>query len=131
MFALYGKGIANADPVACCCPRRQQHTAASFHDGHGRFQIAFDELEIPTPDINLEVGSGSHAEQTAEIMKRFEPIVLQHNPDAVSVVGAGNKGTVKAWVKFNAAVTIAGEGDYYKALALFKAAAKEVEKALK
>lgn len=50
----------------------------------------FDELDIPEPDINLEVGSGSHAQQTAEIMKRFEPVLLEHNPDAVLVVGDVN-----------------------------------------
>ncbi len=50
----------------------------------------FEELDIPAPDINLEVGSGSHAQQTAEIIKRFEPVVLKHNPDAVLVVGDVN-----------------------------------------
>ena len=50
----------------------------------------FEELDIPVPDVNLEVGSGSHAQQTAEIMKRFEPVVLKHNPDAVLVVGDVN-----------------------------------------
>jgi UDP-N-acetylglucosamine 2-epimerase (non-hydrolysing) len=50
----------------------------------------FDELEIPKPDINLEVGSASHAQQTAEIMKRFEPVVLEHKPDAILVVGDVN-----------------------------------------
>jgi UDP-N-acetylglucosamine 2-epimerase (non-hydrolysing) len=50
----------------------------------------FEELAIPVPDVNLEVGSGSHAQQTAEIMKRFEPVVLKHNPDAVLVVGDVN-----------------------------------------
>jgi len=50
----------------------------------------FDELEIPKPDINLEVGSGSHAVQTAEVMKRFEPVVLDFKPDYVLVVGDVN-----------------------------------------
>jgi UDP-N-acetylglucosamine 2-epimerase len=40
--------------------------------------------------MNLEVGSGSHAVQTAEIMKRFEPVLLQERPDAVVVVGDVN-----------------------------------------
>ena len=52
--------------------------------------LFFDELEIPQPDINLEVGSGSHAMQTAEIMKRFEPVVLEFKPDYVLVVGDVN-----------------------------------------
>ena len=50
----------------------------------------FDELEIPQPDINLEVGSGSHAQQTAAIMKCFEPVLLEYKPDAVLVVGDVN-----------------------------------------
>ena len=50
----------------------------------------FEQLEIPPPDINLEVGSASHAVQTAEIMKRFETFVLAERPDAVLVVGDVN-----------------------------------------
>ncbi|ARN56879.1 non-hydrolyzing UDP-N-acetylglucosamine 2-epimerase [Sedimentisphaera salicampi] len=50
----------------------------------------FEQLEIPKPDVNLEVGSGSHAQQTAEIMKRFEPVVIEKSPDAVLVVGDVN-----------------------------------------
>jgi UDP-N-acetylglucosamine 2-epimerase (non-hydrolysing) len=42
--------------------------------------LFFRELEIPEPDLNLEVGSGSHAAQTAEIMKRFERVVLTRSP---------------------------------------------------
>jgi len=50
----------------------------------------FDELDIPRPDVNLEVGSLSHAEQTAEIMKRFEPVLIKEQPDCVLVVGDVN-----------------------------------------
>ena len=50
----------------------------------------FRQLEIPPPDINLEVGSGSHAAQTADIMKAFEPVITAHRPDAVLVVGDVN-----------------------------------------
>ncbi|MBN1126151.1 MAG: UDP-N-acetylglucosamine 2-epimerase (non-hydrolyzing) [Sedimentisphaerales bacterium] len=52
--------------------------------------LFFRELGIPEPDINLEVGSGSHAVQTAEIMKAFEPVCLEHQPDAVLLVGDVN-----------------------------------------
>ncbi len=52
--------------------------------------LFFRDLGIPRPDINLEVGSSSHAIQTAEIMKAFEPIVLKYKPDAVLVVGDVN-----------------------------------------
>jgi UDP-N-acetylglucosamine 2-epimerase (non-hydrolysing) len=50
----------------------------------------FADLEIPRPDVNLSVGSGSHAEQTAKIMLAFEPVVLEHKPDWVIVVGDVN-----------------------------------------
>jgi len=50
----------------------------------------FADLELPAPDVNLEVGSGSHAVQTAEVMKRFEPVLLQYKPSAVIVVGDVN-----------------------------------------
>lgn len=53
-------------------------------------QLFFDELAIPRPDINLEVGSGSHAQQTATIMQRFESVVLEHRPAAILVVGDVN-----------------------------------------
>jgi UDP-N-acetylglucosamine 2-epimerase (non-hydrolysing) len=52
--------------------------------------LFFRELGIPQPDINLEVGSASHAVQTGEIMKAFEPVVLKYKPDAVLVVGDVN-----------------------------------------
>lgn len=50
----------------------------------------FDDLGMPVPDINLEVGSGSHAEQTAKIMVEFEKVCLQEKPDLVIVVGDVN-----------------------------------------
>ena len=53
-------------------------------------QLFFEELGIPEPSINLGVGSASHAVQTAEIMRTFEPILLETNPDAVVVVGDVN-----------------------------------------
>jgi UDP-N-acetylglucosamine 2-epimerase (non-hydrolysing) len=53
-------------------------------------ELFFRELGIPEPDLNLEVGSASHAVQTAEIMKAFEPVLLEHRPDAVVVVGDVN-----------------------------------------
>jgi UDP-N-acetylglucosamine 2-epimerase (non-hydrolysing) len=52
--------------------------------------LFFNDLGIPEPDINLEVGSGSHAEQTAEIMKRIEKVFLNEKPTHVLVVGDVN-----------------------------------------
>lgn len=53
-------------------------------------ELFFEELGIPKPDINLGIGSGSHAVQTAEIMKAIEPILLEHKPDVMLVVGDVN-----------------------------------------
>ncbi|MDD3079187.1 MAG: UDP-N-acetylglucosamine 2-epimerase (non-hydrolyzing) [Paludibacter sp.] len=50
----------------------------------------FEELDIPAPDINLEVGSASHAVQTARIMEGFEKVCVAEKPDYVLVVGDVN-----------------------------------------
>ena len=50
----------------------------------------FDQLGIPEPDVDLGVGSGSHAVQTAEVMKRFEPVLDEQKPVAILVVGDVN-----------------------------------------
>ncbi len=50
----------------------------------------FADLGLPKPDVNLEVGSGSHAVQTAEIMKGIEPVLLDYKPQMVLVVGDVN-----------------------------------------
>jgi UDP-N-acetylglucosamine 2-epimerase (non-hydrolysing) len=52
--------------------------------------IFFRQMAIPEPDVNLEVGSGSHAWQTAEILKRIEPVLLERKPDLLLVVGDVN-----------------------------------------
>ncbi|MCH2172280.1 UDP-N-acetylglucosamine 2-epimerase (non-hydrolyzing) [Myxococcota bacterium] len=60
------------------------------HYDRNMSDLFFRQLGIPEPDLNLEVGSASHAVQTAEIMKAFEPVVLEHQPDVVLVVGDVN-----------------------------------------
>lgn len=52
--------------------------------------IFFRQMGIPAPHVNLEVGSGSHASQTAEILRRVEPVLVDHHPDLVLVVGDVN-----------------------------------------
>jgi UDP-N-acetylglucosamine 2-epimerase (non-hydrolysing) len=72
------------DPI----PIKLVHTGQHYDPQmNGTF---FNQLQIPSPDIALEVGSGSHACQTAEIMKRFEPVVDSESPAAVLVVGDVN-----------------------------------------
>lgn len=60
--------------------------------------IFFRQLGIPEPDYNLEVGSGSHAQQTAEIMMRVEPVILEAKPDMVLVYGDVNSTVAAALV---------------------------------
>jgi UDP-N-acetylglucosamine 2-epimerase (non-hydrolysing) len=50
----------------------------------------FTDLGLPVPDVNLGTGSGSHAVQTAEVMKRIEPVLIEYKPDMVLVVGDVN-----------------------------------------
>ena len=64
------------------------HTGQHYDERMSR--LFFEQLGIPRPDLNLEVGSASHAVQTAEIMRRFEPVVDQFEPDVVLVVGDVN-----------------------------------------
>jgi UDP-N-acetylglucosamine 2-epimerase (non-hydrolysing) len=69
-----------------------QHYDANMSD------VFFQQLGIPTPDVNLSVGSGTHARQTAEIMIRFEPVVMERKPDLVLVYGDVNSTAAAALV---------------------------------
>src|SRR5208282_2951336 len=69
-----------------------QHYDANMSD------VFFQQLGIPEPDVNLAVGSGTHAWQTAEIITRFEPVVLDRRPDRVLVYGDVNSTVAAALV---------------------------------
>jgi UDP-N-acetylglucosamine 2-epimerase (non-hydrolysing) len=69
--------------------------------------IFFAELGIAAPDINLEVGSGSHAQQTATIMMKFEPVCLEEKPDWVVVVGDVNSSVACALVAAKLGIKVA------------------------
>ena len=60
------------------------------HYDPGMSERLFADLSLPRPDLNLEVGSASHAVQTAEVMRRFEPALDAHRPRCVIVVGDVN-----------------------------------------
>lgn len=64
------------------------HTGQHYDENMSN--LFFRQLGIPEPDVNLEVGSGTHARQTGEIMMRFEPLILEHRPKWVIVVGDVN-----------------------------------------
>ncbi len=79
------RAFAAATPAI---PTLLVHTGQHYDkDMSDRF---FEDLRLPRPQINLDVGSGSHAVQTAEVMRRFEPVLDQHNASCVLVVGDVN-----------------------------------------
>ena len=69
-----------------------QHYDANMSD------VFFEQLDLPAPDINLGAGSGTHAQQTAMVMARFEPVVRDHKPDLVVVYGDVNSTLATALV---------------------------------
>src|SRR5512145_2718679 len=60
------------------------------HYDHEMSDQFFLDLELPTPDYNIGVGSGSHGEQTAEMMKGIEKVFVEEKPDLVMVQGDTN-----------------------------------------
>lgn len=72
------------------------HTGQHYDDNMS--EVFFRELGLPPPDVNLEVGSGSHARQTADIMTRLETVVVQDKPDIVLVYGDVNSTAATALV---------------------------------
>jgi len=78
-----------------------QHYDANMSD------IFFQQLGMPKPDVNLEVGSGSHAVQTAEVMVRLEKVVLEWKPNCVVVYGDVNSTMAAALVCAKLRVQIA------------------------
>src|SRR5438874_5042214 len=78
-----------------------QHYDAAMSDAF------FHDLELPQPDVHLDVGSASHAAQTAAIMERFEPVVLREQPDWVLVVGDVNSTLACALVCVKLGVKVA------------------------
>ena len=81
-------------PVLAACRAHGGIESLLVHSGqHYDEQMSklfFDELGIPKPDLDLEVGSASHAKQTALVLERFEPVLLDWRPDRVVVVGDVN-----------------------------------------
>jgi len=78
------RALKASDTLQPCLVHTGQHYDAAMKHAF------FDQLDIPEPDVDLGVGSGTHAVQTAEIMLRFEPVLDEHKPAAILVVGDVN-----------------------------------------
>jgi UDP-N-acetylglucosamine 2-epimerase (non-hydrolysing) len=82
------------------------HTGQHYDDlMSGSF---FNDLHLPKPDVHLGVGSGSHALQTAEIMKKFENVLVAEKPDVVVVVGDVNSTMACSLVAAKSSLDVAG-----------------------
>lgn len=81
------------------------HTGQHYDEGLS--SSFFDDLGIPAPDVNLAVGSLSHAAQTARIMERIEPVLAEHRPDWLVVYGDVNSTAAAALVAAKMGIRIA------------------------
>jgi len=86
------RALSNRPGVKQTLVHTGQHYDTNMSD------VFFQQLGIPVPDVNLSVGSGTHARQTAEIMTRFEAVVVERKPDLVLVYGDVNSTAAAALV---------------------------------
>src|SRR5262245_43617075 len=98
-------------PLMAEMRRHREIEAVLIHTGQhydaamsGQF---FHDLDLPVPDTSLEVGPGSHAQQTAEIMRRLEPVLEARRPDVLLVVGDVNSTLAAAITAAKLAIPIA------------------------
>lgn len=100
-----------AAPVMRACATNPAFAQTLVHTGQhydaNMSDVFFNDLGLPKPDINLEVGSGSHAAQTAEIMLRFEAAILRNTPDLLVVYGDVNSTIATAIVAVKLGIPVA------------------------
>jgi len=77
---------------------RQTLVHTGQHYDRNLSDVFFSQLEIPVPDVNLGVGSGTHARQTADVMSGIEPVLVERKPDMVLVYGDVNSTVAAALV---------------------------------
>jgi UDP-N-acetylglucosamine 2-epimerase (non-hydrolysing) len=104
--------FVKAAPLVEAMKRREhEFTPLLVHTGQHYDELMSDaflrDLELPAPDVQLEVGSGSHAAQTAVIMQRLEPVLLREKPDWVVVVGDVNSTLAGALVAVKLGIKVA------------------------
>jgi len=91
-----------AAPVMAALAKRANVRQMLVHTGQhfdvNMSDVFFEQLGMQQPDVNLQVGSGTHAQQTAEIMSRFEPVITEQRPDLVLVYGDVNSTVAAALV---------------------------------
>lgn len=97
--------VAPADVAAPRAKTLLVHTGQHYDEALSR--LFFDQLGLPRPDVNLEVGSGLHGAQTGLVMERLEPVVVDWKPDAVVVVGDVNSTLAAALVAAKLHVPVA------------------------
>jgi UDP-N-acetylglucosamine 2-epimerase (non-hydrolysing) len=97
-------------PVIMALSKRAKAEQLLVHTGQHydalMSDVFFEQLDIPKPDYNLGVGPGTHAFQTAEIMKSFETVVLDQRPDLVLVYGDVNSTVAAAMVCAKLCITV-------------------------
>jgi UDP-N-acetylglucosamine 2-epimerase (non-hydrolysing) len=97
-------------PVMNALKTRQHIVQTLIHTGQhydaNMSDVFLEQLGIPAPDVNLAVGSGTHARQTAEIMTRFEPVLMDRKPDLVLVYGDVNSTVAAALVSAKLGVRV-------------------------
>ena len=93
-FMKIGPVIMALEELRAAGPKCVELTQLLVHTGqhydHRMSTLFFEQLGLPRPDINLEVGSGSHGQQTGRIMETFEKVLVAERPDLVVVVGDVN-----------------------------------------